>query len=118
MGYEERTWAIGHSQLTPVYIWDAGNEVWEKYQTGELRHYRILSRTMNAEGTRIREVLERLEECAVPLEIYAKHIRTDMRWGIEKECEQEAEVYPQVWELSPLANWIPATSLYRDLSVG
>jgi hypothetical protein len=66
----------------------------------------------------MREVLERLDECAIPREIYGKHLREELRWSIEKESERPVEVYPQVWELSPLANWIPSTALHRDLSVG
>lgn len=125
MTYEERTWSLGSASAkaeaneTPLCIWDGGNKVWELYSSGDLRHYRVISRTfLNAEQTRMKEILERLEECAIPREIYGKHLRTDLRWSIVKESEPPVEVFPQVWELSPLANWIPSTALHRDLSVG
>jgi len=128
MTYEERMWSLGacasasglaEAKATPVCIWDGGNKVWELYSSGDLRHYRVITRTfLNAEQTRMREVLERLEECAIPREIYGKHLRADLRWSIVKESEPPIEVIPQLWELSPLANWIPSTALHRDLSVG
>ena len=112
MNYEERIWSTLEpvSSLTPVYIWDSGNELWEKYENGELRHYRIIKRVLLSDD-RMKEVLERMEESAIPKEIYAKHQRKDFKWNVEKEGEKEVAC-PAVWELTPLANWIPANVLH------
>lgn len=109
---EERIWSMAESvsSETPVHIWDAGSEVWEMYENGELRHYRILQRTfLNTESTRMKEVLERMEESAIPKEIYAKHGRKEMRWYVEKESLREYS--PALWELTSLVHWIPSNVL-------
>ena len=121
---QERIWSTVEpaSPLTPLYIWDAGSEFWEMYEGGEMRHYRVIDRVfLNKEMTRMREVLERLEESAIPREIYAKHARKEMKWHIERECRTEVVECPAVWELTSLAPWIPSNVLLPsscDLSIG
>jgi hypothetical protein len=118
---EQRIWTCGppasaqqkQSTLTPLHIWDAGGEVWELHGN-EVRHYRVIDRVfLNKEMTRVKETLERLEESAIPKEIYAKHSRADMLWKIEPAAvEESAEAKaPAVWELTSLAPWIPANVL-------
>jgi hypothetical protein len=124
---EHRVWSTHPSvnpTLTPLHIWDAGGEIWELIG-GEIRHYRVIDRIfLNKEMTRMKETLERMEESAIPKEIYAKHSRSHMKWHIEPAAPEEEEVHaqpPAVWELTPLANWIPPTVLlptYCDLSIG
>jgi hypothetical protein len=101
------------SALTPLNIWDAGDEVWELYGS-EVRHYRVIDRVfLNKEMTRMKETLERMEESAIPKEIYAKHSRADMKWKVEPAtAEESADIKaPAVWELTSLAPWIPSNVL-------
>jgi len=113
---EERIWSYCHvtqgDTVTPLHIWDAGGEIWELVGN-EVRHYRVISRKfLNKEMTRMKETLERMEESAIPKEIYAKHSRKDMKWRVESGEAQETELYvPAVWELTPLAPWIPQNVL-------
>lgn len=117
---EQRIWAVSSAKQmagnteTPLHIWDGGGEIWELFG-GEVRHYRVIDRIfLNKEMTRMKEILERMEESAIPKEIYAKHSRNDMKWHIEKptEPEEDANVKaPAVWELTSLAPWIPANVL-------
>lgn len=58
----------------------------------------------------MKETLERMEESAIPKEIYAKHSRKDMKWHIEPAAMEEVEA-PAVWELTSLAPWIPSNVL-------
>lgn len=121
MGNEERIWSMTEpaSSETPVCIWDGGSELWEKYENGELRHYRVVQRMfLNKESTRMKEVLERMEESAIPSEIYAKHTRKEMKWHIEKERPRESVDSPALWELTSLVHWIPSNVLHCDLSIG
>jgi hypothetical protein len=111
---EHRVWFYGDSvpsALTPQYIWDAGGEVWEM-TGGEIRHYRVIDRVfLNKEMTRMKETLERMEESAIPKEIYAKHTIKG-KWQIEPVApEESAHGLPAVWELTSLAHWIPSTVL-------
>jgi len=116
---EQRVWTAsltakvsspGQLSLTPLHIWDAGGELWELHGT-EVRHYRVIDRTfLNKEMTRMKETLERMEESAIPKEIYAKHSRKDMKWHIEPAAMEEVEA-PAVWELTSLAPWIPSNVL-------
>lgn len=100
-----------HAALTPLHIWDAGSEVWELHGS-ELRHYRVIDRVfLNKEMTRMKETLERMEESAIPREIYAKHSRADMKWQVEPPTEPEEFQAPAVWELTSLAPWIPSNVL-------
>lgn len=140
---EQRIWFYGDSvssALTPQYIWDAGGEVWEM-TGGEIRHYRVIDRVfLNKEMTRMKETLQRIEESAIPKEIYAKHTVSKSassllqptvkgKWHVEPLApEESAHVKsPAVWELTSLAPWIPSTVLqpslpslpsYCDLSTG
>jgi hypothetical protein len=112
---EQRIWSMCSDSSvgahTPVHIWDGGCEVWEMYENGELRHYRILQRTfLNKECTRMKEILERMDESAIPSEIYAKHGRKEMKWSIEKETREEDS--PALWELTSLVHWIPPNVLH------
>jgi hypothetical protein len=111
---EQRIWSSASQSpsSTPMHIWDGGGEVWELIG-GEIRHYRVIDRVfLNKEMTRMRETLERMEETAIPKEIYAKHSRKDMKWYIEPAGKEEVEVQaPAVWELTSLAPWIPSTVL-------
>jgi len=118
MSCEERVWTMEDvgSSYTPLYIWDSGNELWEMYANGELRHYRVISRTF-LDDRRMKEVVERLDESAIPKEIYGKHLQKSLHWGIAKELEKET-LNPEVWEMSPLSYWIPVNALHRDLSIG
>jgi hypothetical protein len=111
---QQRIWSTmgAVSPLTPLYIWDAGCEFWEMYEGGEIRHFRVIDRIfLNKEMTRMKEILECLEESTIPREIYAKHARREMKWHIEKECIAENTDCPAVWELTPLAPWIPSNVL-------
>ena len=110
---EQRVWCFGsgsaNASITPLHIWDAGGELWELHGT-EVRHYRVIDRVfLNKEMTRMKETLERLEESAIPKEVYAKHSRAHMKWHIEP-AEEEAQA-PAVWELTSLAPWIPSNVL-------
>lgn len=121
---EQRIWFYGDSvpsALTPQHIWDAGGEVWEM-TGGEIRHYRVIDRVfLNKEMTRMKETLERMEESAIPKEIYAKHAMgtassllqpTASKWQIEPVApEESAHGTPAVWELTSLAPWIPSNVL-------
>lgn len=114
--YIDSTVASGpqkQTALTPLNIWDAGDEVWELYGS-EVRHYRVIDRVfLNKEMTRMKETLERMEESAIPKEIYAKHSRADMKWKVEPAtAEESADIKaPAVWELTSLAPWIPSNVL-------
>jgi hypothetical protein len=67
---------------------------------------------------RIREVLERLEESAIPAEIFAKHTKTSLQWTIEKKDLTTATASASaLWELSPLSNWIPPTALFQPNAI-
>lgn len=135
---EQRIWFYGDSvpsSLTPQHIWDAGGEVWEM-TGGEIRHYRVIDRVfLNKEMTRMKETLERMEESAIPKEIYAKHTVSKSaesllqptvkgKWQVEPTVAPEECAHtkpPAVWELTSLAPWIPSTVLlpsYCDLSIG
>jgi len=118
---EQRVWSVASAtkvaqatvsqKLTPLHIWDAGGEVWELHGT-EVRHYRVIDRIfLNKEMTRMKETLERLEESAIPKEIYAKHSRTTMKWQVEPAVEEVEVQAPAVWELTSLAPWIPSNVL-------
>lgn len=123
---EQRIWFYGDSVpsvLTPQHIWDAGGEVWEMIG-GEIRHYRVIDRVfLNKEMTRMKETLERMEESAIPKEIYAKHTVSKSavsllqptvkgKWQIEPVApEESAHESPAVWELTSLAPWIPSNVL-------
>ena len=113
---EQRVWTVSASAaeqltLTPLHVWDAGGEVWELHGS-EIRHYRVIDRVfLNKEMTRMKETLERMEESAIPKEVYAKHSRKDMKWHIEPSSPPEDCVdvkTPAVWELTSLAPWIPS----------
>jgi hypothetical protein len=118
--YEERTWIRSSpSKGVPTVIWDGGSEQWELYEDGELRHYRILQRE-SLGVDRVREVLERLEESAIPAEIFAKHTKTSLQWTIEKKDLNSPSASPStsaLWELSPLSNWIPPTALFQPNAI-
>jgi hypothetical protein len=110
---EQRIWCYrcvkqGASATGPLHIWDGGGEIWELVGS-EVRHYRVIARTfLNKEMTRMKEILERMEESAIPKEIYAKHSRKDMKWELESADAEETELLvPAVWELTSLAPWIP-----------
>ena len=114
--YEERTWIRSSpSKGVPTVIWDGGSEQWELYEDGELRHYRILQRE-SLGVDRVREVLERLEESAIPAEIFAKHTKTSLQWTIEKK-DLNCPSTSALWELSPLSNWIPPTALFQPNAI-
>ena len=118
MNYEERIWSLacsGSNIETPLYIWDAGDEQWELYENGDLRHYRILHREfMDAGSIRVKEVLERLEYSSVPREVFAKHSKSKILGGVEKPKPALAcEIVPNItiWELHSLEHWIPHNAL-------
>ena len=131
--YEERIWIRSSttSKGVPIVIWDGGSEQWELYEGGELRHYRVLQRECLS-ADRVREVLERLEESAIPAEIFAKHTKKSLQWtidkGIDSTCAYStastaaaaaaaAAAASAVWELSPLSNWIPPTALFQPNAI-
>ena len=120
--YEERTWVRSSaSKGVPAVIWDGGSEQWELYEDGELRHYRVVQRE-SLGADRIREVLERLEESAIPAEIFAKHTKKSLQWTIEKKDLNCPSTSPSaytsaVWELSPLSNWIPPNALFQPNAI-
>lgn len=119
---EERVWIRSTvSKGVPIVIWDGGSEQWELHEDGELRHYRVLQRECLG-ADRIREVLERLEESAIPAEIFAKHTKKSLQWTIEKKDLSTASASASasasaVWELSPLSNWIPPTALFQPNAI-
>lgn len=117
---EERVWIRSTvSKGVPTVIWDGGSEQWELHEDGELRHYRVLERECLGVD-RIREVLERLEESAIPAEIFAKHTKTSLQWTIEKKDLTTATASASasaLWELSPLSNWIPPTALFQPNAI-
>ena len=115
---EERVWIRSSaSKGVPTVIWDGGSEQWELHEDGELRHYRVLERECIGVD-RIREVLERLEESAIPAEIFAKHTKTSLQWTIEKKDLTTASTSASaLWELSPLSNWIPPTALFQPNAI-
>jgi hypothetical protein len=121
---EERTWsrlrgneAKGKKDSIPQCIWDSGNEQWELYENGELRHYKILHREF-IDSDRVREVLERMEESAIPAEIFAKHKRDTLQWTLEKkQVHTYTASNAAVWELIPLSDWIPVNALLQTNAI-
>ena len=101
----------------PLCIWDGGNEQWELYENGELRHYRILHREL-IDSDRMREIVERLEESAIPAEIFGKHTRASLQWTLEKkQVHVDIVASNAVWELIPLSDWIPANALFQTNAI-
>ena len=118
------TQAAEKAALTPLHIWDAGGEIWELVGN-EVRHYRVIDRIfINKEMTRMKETLERMEESAIPKEVYTKHSRKHMKWQVEPAEPEEPQAHTHaVWELTSLAPWIPpnvllATSVILPLTGG
>lgn len=120
MVYVERIWYLSsESNVNTIYRWDAGNELWE-LENDIIYHYRLISRTfLNELETEMKEVLEPLQETAIPLEICNIYNTARTKWKYKNVTpaliESDTDTTDS-WDWTPLQDCIPPSILYRPPS--